>query len=317
MLYLQKTRSLGTWCVGTSDFSSELEMDRTLIRVLVVDDYDAWRLFLRRTLAVRDDLRILAECADGSEAILKAEELQPDLILLDIGLSTVNGIEAAQQIRKLSPASKILFVSENRSLDILEEALSTGAGGYVVKSDAGRELLLAVDAVLRGKLFVSNGVAARALMARSPQPASDKTQTKSSYSLAWDNARGMFRVDMDEPMPLDLPEEEQIQRILRGSYIADANDDQARMYGLDAANDLIGKRMSDMVVPDDSKNIELTRLFIRSGYQVLHRKSYEVDVRGNPKVFINSMTGVVVKGKLVATFGRQTDITEQEAWKTE
>src|SRR5215467_4088704 len=158
MLYLQKARSVGTWCVGTSDFSSELEMGRTLIRVLVVDDYDAWRLFLRRTLAVRDDLRILAECADGSEAILKAEELQPDLILLDIGLPTVNGIEAAQQMRKLSPASKVLFVSENRSRDIVEKALSTGAGGYVVKSDAARDLLPAVDAVLQGKLFVSSGV---------------------------------------------------------------------------------------------------------------------------------------------------------------
>jgi len=87
-----------------------------------------------------------------------------------------------------------------------------------------------------------------------------------------------------------------------------------RMYGLDFANDLIGRRMSDMVVPTDSRNIELTRQFIRSGYQLLYRKSYVVDVRGNPKVFLNSMTGVIVEGKLIATLGRQADITGQEAY---
>lgn len=74
--------------------------------------------------------------SDGLEAVQQAERLQPDIILLDIGLPTLNGIEAARRIREVSPTSKILFVSENRSPDIAEEALSTGAGGYVVKSDA-------------------------------------------------------------------------------------------------------------------------------------------------------------------------------------
>ena len=100
---------------------------------------------------------------DGLEAAQKVQELQPDLILLDIGLPKLNGIEAARQIRKLSPASKILFVSENRSRDIAEEALSTGAGGYVVKSDAATELLPAVEAILRGKRFVSTSLAGRNL----------------------------------------------------------------------------------------------------------------------------------------------------------
>ena len=81
------------------------------------------------------------------------------------------------------------------------------------------------------------------------------------------------------------------------------------MYGLNSAKDLIGRRMAEMVVPDNPKNIELTRQFIRSGYRVLHRKSYEVDLRGNPKVFLNSMTGVIVKGRLTTTLGEQSDIT--------
>ena len=81
--------------------------------------------------------------------------MQPDLILLDIGLPTLNGIEAAKRIHQVSPRSKILFVSENRSLDTAEEALSTGAGGYILKSDAASELWPAVKALLEGKRFVS------------------------------------------------------------------------------------------------------------------------------------------------------------------
>jgi len=88
------------------------------------------------------------------EAVRKAEELQPDLILLDIGLPKLNGIEAARQIEKLCPRSRILFLSEQSSTDVVQEALNTGGYGYVVKSDAGTELLSAVDAVVRGEQFV-------------------------------------------------------------------------------------------------------------------------------------------------------------------
>jgi hypothetical protein len=124
-------------------------------------------------------------------------------------------------------------------------------------------------------------------------------------------SEGTFRVDMDSPMPVNLPEEEQIDRILRGTFVADCNDVLAKMYGLNSTSDLIGKRMSEMVAPHDPKNVEWTRQFIRSGYRVLHRKSYELDVLGNPRVFLNSMTGVVIDGKLITTWGRQSDITQK------
>src|SRR5436190_24327875 len=93
------------------------------------------------------ELQIIGAVFDGLEVVQQAQELHPDLILLDIGLPTINGIEAARRIRESAPQSKILFVSENRSLDIAEEALSTGAG-YVVKSDAASELLPAIKAIL-------------------------------------------------------------------------------------------------------------------------------------------------------------------------
>jgi CheY-like chemotaxis protein len=90
-----------------------------------------------------------------------AQELQPDLILLDLGLPTINGIEAARRIKEVSPASKILFLSGDRSADIANGALQTGASGYIVKSDASGELLPAITAVLEGKRFVSASLARR------------------------------------------------------------------------------------------------------------------------------------------------------------
>jgi DNA-binding NarL/FixJ family response regulator len=125
------------------------------IRILVVDDFAPWRSLLQTILQERPELQIVCEATDGLEAIQKARELQPDLILLDIGLPILNGIEAARRIRSLAPKSKILFISENYSADIAREALSTGGLGYVIKSDAGIELLTAVDAVILGKQFIS------------------------------------------------------------------------------------------------------------------------------------------------------------------
>ena len=138
---------------------------RAPIRILVVDDYAPWCRFLRLTLLVHEELQVIGEFTDGPEAIEKAKELQPDLILLDIGLPTLNGIEAARRIRELSPKTKILFVSENRSPDIAEEALRTGAGGYVAKADAVRDLLPAINAVLEGKRFISASLAGNFVVA--------------------------------------------------------------------------------------------------------------------------------------------------------
>lgn len=130
-----------------------------MIQVLVVDDHEQWRRFASTTLLNHFHLQISGQASDGLEAVQRAQDLQPDLILLDIGLPTQNGIEAAKQIRIVSPLSKILFVSENRSPDIAEAALNTGAGGYVLKSDAAKDLLLGVQAVLEGKGFISRTVA--------------------------------------------------------------------------------------------------------------------------------------------------------------
>jgi DNA-binding NarL/FixJ family response regulator len=105
---------------------------------------------------MRPGLQIISEASDGLEAVQKAVELQPALIVLDIGLPSLNGIEAARRIRKLSPKSKILFLSQESSADVVREALCLGALGFVVKAHAAGDLLVAVEAVLRNEQFVSS-----------------------------------------------------------------------------------------------------------------------------------------------------------------
>ena len=129
-----------------------------VVRILVIDDFDPFRRFVRSTLQARPGLDVIGEATDGLEAVQKAEELQPDLIVLDIGLPQLNGLEVARQVGSLCPRSKILFVSQEKSGEVVQGALAAGGKGYVVKIDAGRELLIAVDTILRGDQFVSSSL---------------------------------------------------------------------------------------------------------------------------------------------------------------
>lgn len=125
------------------------------------------------------------------------------------------------------------------------------------------------------------------------------------------SSEGIFREEMDAPVAINLPEDELVQRILHDSYMAECNDAQAAMYGLKSGQEFVGKRLIEMLPPDDPHNIELAREYIRSGFRVIDRESHEVDIHGNPKVFLNSMIGVVENGMLVRTWGIQRDITEK------
>jgi DNA-binding NarL/FixJ family response regulator len=127
----------------------------SLFRVLAVDDFEPWRRFITSELKSNPRLQIVGQSSDGADAVRKAQELQPDLILLDIGLPKLDGIQAAKQIREVAPKSKIIFFTQEQSADVAAAALRTGANGYVVKSDAEKELLFAVEAVVQGKRFVS------------------------------------------------------------------------------------------------------------------------------------------------------------------
>lgn len=129
--------------------------------ILVVDDYARWRDTMCSMLKDCVDCPLLCEAGNGIEAVLQAAELKPQLILLDLDLPDLNGIEVARKITQSTPDSVILFVSMNSSKDVVSEALSTGARGYLLKVDAGNELRPAIEAVLHNKQYLSGSLRGR------------------------------------------------------------------------------------------------------------------------------------------------------------
>ncbi|HXJ90068.1 MAG TPA: response regulator transcription factor [Candidatus Binatia bacterium] len=124
-------------------------------RALIVEDYAEFRQFLHSQLQESLDCVVVGEASDGLQAVNQAQELQPDLILLDLALPKMNGMEAARRIRKLCPHTKIVILSQDSSPEIVQGALREGAAGYLLKSDA-LELPVAMDEILQGRIFVSS-----------------------------------------------------------------------------------------------------------------------------------------------------------------
>lgn len=130
----------------------------SVIRILVVDDFVPWQHLVLRLLKSETDLQIISTAVDGTEAVQKAEELLPDLILMDLSLPEMDGIEATRQIRVVYPDSKVLFLTDHSEPDIVQAAFDAGASGYVLKSDFSADLIPGVRAVLLGQRFVSRSL---------------------------------------------------------------------------------------------------------------------------------------------------------------
>jgi DNA-binding NarL/FixJ family response regulator len=152
------------------------------IRALVVDDFEPFRRVIVEVLQNGPDVFVVGEAADGLQAVRQARTLQPYLIVLDIGLPKLNGIEAARRIRDTAPQAKILFVSQECSRDFVNEAFRLGAWGYIHKSALRRELSDAIAALLRGEKFIGSMFARDGL-----------TQTSESRTSA--SARGIVARD--------------------------------------------------------------------------------------------------------------------------
>ena len=152
--------------IAVSAFAAESRYVSS-VSVLVVEDSEPFRQYVCSALKKRIGLQIVGKVSDELEAVQKAKELLRDLILLDVGLPTLGGIEVARRIRELSPQSRILFLSQDTSLHVVRGALAEGAKGYVVKTDARRKLLTAVDAVLQGEQFVSRRLSGHAFVGAS------------------------------------------------------------------------------------------------------------------------------------------------------
>jgi DNA-binding NarL/FixJ family response regulator len=125
------------------------------VRILLVDDHPIVRQGLKTLLEGRPGWQVIGEASDGVEAIEKAEHMQPDVMVLDVTMPRMNGLEACRVIRQKAPALEILFVTQHDSPQMMREALDAGARGYVVKSNAARDLLEAVEAVSQHRMFTA------------------------------------------------------------------------------------------------------------------------------------------------------------------
>ena len=130
----------------------------SLHRVLVVEDHEPFRRVICEVLQRRGDVLIVGEAADGLDAIRQAEALRPDVVMLDIGLPTLSGLEVAGRIRASVPDAKLMFVTNESSLEVVEQAFRRGAHGYVYKPRVQRDVLPVLEAIIRGGRFVSGGL---------------------------------------------------------------------------------------------------------------------------------------------------------------
>jgi len=204
------------------------------------------------------------------------------------------------------------------ALTLLKERLDECFTGKVVKyqkkhtyPEAGERDLLVSYFPIEGPQGVDKVAVVMQDITESKRAEEGLRRSEENYRLfVAQSSEGIFQEEMDEPAPIDLPEDELVHRILYGAYIAECNDAMAAMYGVKSGEALRGKRWRELVPPEDPCNVELTRQYVRSGFRVLEHKSHEVDIQGNPKVFLNSMIGTVENGKLVRTWGIQRDVTE-------
>jgi DNA-binding NarL/FixJ family response regulator len=125
------------------------------IRILLVDDHPIVRQGLKTLLEGHSGWEVIGEASDGAEAVEKAKDLGPDVMVLDVTMPRMNGLEACRVLRKECPRLEILFVTQHDSPQMMREALEAGARGYVVKSNAARDLLAAVDAVSQHRVFTA------------------------------------------------------------------------------------------------------------------------------------------------------------------
>ncbi len=229
------------------------------------------------------------------------------------------GYESVDEIRNRE-ANEFYFKPEDRALVLkeLEEKRIVVAREMRFRRKDGNPVHVLFNAAIREQVGSQPTIQATIVDITKRKQVQDALRRREEdyRRFVAQSSEGIFRQDLDAPIPVDLPEDELVQLILHGSYMAECNEAMVKMYGLNSVDDFLGKRLTDFVDPNNPVNVELTRQYICSGFRVIDRESREVDVLGNPKVFRNSMIGIVEDGKLVRTWGIQRDVTEQVRLET-
>lgn len=131
-----------------------------IVRIVLAEDFAPYRTLVASLLGKNPEFQVIGEASDGLEVLRKAEELRPDLIFMDIGLPELNGLEAARSVLRFNPTAKIVFLTQETDSDVVREALTLGALGYMLKQEAEAELPAAITAVLQGRCFIGRGLSA-------------------------------------------------------------------------------------------------------------------------------------------------------------
>ncbi len=277
-------------------------------------------------------LRDVTERKRAQEALRSAKEFSENLIRtanviilsLDLGGNVTLFNQAAEQItgytfEELKGKNWSILVPRDRFPHVWEEfdRLVAGTAGQIfenpILSKTGEERYIAwrnnvvkVNGTVVATISFGNDITER------KQAEEALRRSEENYRMfVSQSSEGIFREEMGNPVSIELAEDELVHHILYDAYIAECNDAMAAMYGLTSPEQLRGRLWRDMVPPEDPQNIEMTRQYIRSGFRLLEHESHEVDIHGNPKVFLNSMIGTVEDGMLVRTWGIQRDITEK------
>jgi len=254
------------------------------------------------------------DLVEHSEDLVCTHDLAGDLISLNPAPARVLGYEVGELLN--IPLREIIAPEFREQFDAYLARIKTAGadkGLMCVLTRSGERRIWEYNNTLRTEGVASPIVRGMAhdITERKRAEAALRRREEDYGQFVARSSEGIFREDLRIPVPIDLPEEEVITRIRRDAYVTECNDALARMYGFGSAQEMIGKRLADMLVPDDPGNLELMREYVRCGFRVLERASHEVDRQGNAKVFLNSMIGVVEDGRLVRIWGIQRDATER------
>ena len=224
----------------------------------------------------------------------------------------VRDTEYREALRELGLGSLITvpLVARGRTLGAITLVAAESGRRY---GDA--DLKLAEDLARRAAVAVDNArlyEAAQKELAEREQAEIALRESQERYqTFIAQSTEGILRFELEEPVPVDLPEDEQVGRFYRHGYLAECNDTLARMYGFSRAEEIIGARAGDMLPRSNRENVEFLKAGVRSGYKLVEAESQELDRRGHTKYFLNNLTGIVEDGKLVRAWGTQRDVTQQ------
>jgi formate hydrogenlyase transcriptional activator len=260
-------------------------------------------------------LREYERVVEGLEEVIAVVDRDYRYVIANRALLNLRGMEKEQVVGR--PVSEV--IGEKDFETVFKPKLDECFQGKVVRYEMTYQYPKVGARDIFASYFPIEGPKEIDRIAAVVQDMTERRQAEEAIRRSEDNYRnfvsqsseGIFRDDLIPPLPIDLPEDEFIHRFLQDTVMVECNDAMAALYGFGSGEELRGLPMSERVVPEDPRNIELAREFIRSGFRLLERESHEVDRYGNPKVFMNSMIGTVENGKLVRVWGIQRDITEK------